>query len=101
MDEVTQSFAQLVRKDLKENVKKIILYGSRARGDSHEWSDYDFIVIVNEKNKETIDLIDNISGELFYESDKLIGSMVWNEAEWEIKKKFPLGINIIKDGKEI
>ena len=47
------------------------------------------------------DIVDEISGELFYESDRLIGSIVWDEKEWEFKKKFPLGINIMKDGKEL
>lgn len=98
MDKIIDSFKEEINKKLKNNLIKIILFGSRARGDNDEWSDYDLVVIVNKKDKETEKNVDDISGNLFFEHSKLIGSIVWDEQEWESKKEYPIGINILKDG---
>lgn len=98
MDAVLEVFKYQVEKSLRNNLIKIILFGSRARGDFQEWSDYDFAIIVDNKDTETENKIDNISCNLFYKYNKLIGSIVWDKKEWEIKQKYPIGINIVKDG---
>ena len=36
--------AALVRAKLGDHVKQIVLFGSQARGDATEYSDYDFLV---------------------------------------------------------
>ncbi len=42
---VISEFVNTVRNTFKGRAKKIILYGSRARGDADEESDYDFLVL--------------------------------------------------------
>lgn len=101
MDIIINKFQKQVRKKLKSHIKKIILFGSRARGDAWEWSDYDFAVIVDIRNKEIEDQISEINGELFYEYSKLIGSIIWDEEEWKDRQRYPIGVNILKDGREI
>ena len=51
MDVIAQQFAQLVRQKLKQNIKKIILFGSYARGDFTERSDRDVLIIVDPRLK--------------------------------------------------
>ncbi len=43
---VVKKFVKVLRK--KFNISRIILFGSRARGDNLRMSDYDFIVISND-----------------------------------------------------
>ncbi|MBI4650760.1 nucleotidyltransferase domain-containing protein [Candidatus Desantisbacteria bacterium] len=40
MDKISKEFAQSVRQKLKKHIKQIILFGSHARGDFTEGSDY-------------------------------------------------------------
>ncbi len=102
MDVIIESFPKMIREKLKEHIKKIILFGSRARGDFNpDKSDYDFAVIVDKRTYELEDKIDDISGQLLYEYSELIGPIIWDESEWEENKKFPIGINILKEGKEL
>ena len=101
MDEISRQFAQLVRKKLRNNLKKIILFGSHARGDYTKDSDYDFLVIVKNRDKRTQDLILDASVEIMNKYYALAGSIVCDEKEWQRKKYFPIGLNIIKEGVEI
>lgn len=101
MDIIINEFSKKAKERLKEHLKKIFLFGSRARGNYWEWSDYDFAVIVDNRTNEIEDIIDDVSGELFFNYNKLIGPIVWNEIEWEENKKYPIGINILKEGIEI
>jgi len=101
MDEITQQFAQLVKQKLQYHIKKIIVFGSYARGDFTEGSDYDVLVIVDQKDKTIQDLVLDASVEIMDRYYALVGSIVWDEKEWQRKKHFPLGLNIIKEGIEI
>jgi predicted nucleotidyltransferase len=61
------------------NVHKIILFGSRARGESTHRSDYDFLIIVNEtvefqRKREIIRLIRRKMAELLIPVDVFIKS---------------------------
>ncbi|MBI4378469.1 MAG: nucleotidyltransferase domain-containing protein, partial [Nitrospinae bacterium] len=50
-DKISVEFAGRVRSRLKNHLKKIILFGSRARGDSYEGSDYDILIVLDERKK--------------------------------------------------
>ncbi len=43
--QIIDEFVTQVRNTFKERAQRIILYGSRARGDAEEESDYDFLVL--------------------------------------------------------
>ncbi len=101
MDEITQQFAALVRQRLKDHIKKVILFGSHARGDFTEGSDYDVLVVVDQNNKITQDIVLDASVEIMDRYYALVGSIVCDEEEWERKKYFPIGLNITKEGVEI
>ena len=101
MDEITQQFAALVRQKLKDHIKQVILFGSRARGDFTAGSDYDVLVVVDRNNKSTQDTVLDASVEIMNRYYALVGSIVCDEKEWEWKKSFPIGLNIMKEGLEI
>ena len=56
-----QEFVTEVNQLLGERVKKIILYGSYARGDFNEKSDIDIMILTDLTDDEIIEYRDNIS----------------------------------------
>ena len=81
---------------------KVILFGSKARGDSKKDSDWDFLILtsqkVNEKLKRTIreKLIDT---EL--EAEEVISTIIYSKKSWLNYKNTPLFENINSEGIEI
>lgn len=98
---IALEFAARVRSRMKSHPKKIILFGSRARGDSYEGSDYDFLIVLDERNKNYMNSLLNIGVDFLNKYDVLIADIVCDEKEWENKKRFPLGLNILKEGIEL
>lgn len=96
--EKIEFFSAAVRKRLGGNVKKIILYGSRARGDYNDGSDYDFIIIVDKKNPEVESLASAAGYDFLNKYDELAAEIVFNEMEWNKQRRFPLGINAEREG---
>ena len=56
-----QAFVNEVNNLLGDRVKKIVLYGSYARGDFNEGSDIDIMVLTDLTDEEIIEYRDNIS----------------------------------------
>jgi predicted nucleotidyltransferase len=82
-------------------LKKIILFGSHARGDYKDGSDYDILVIVDKKDKSSQGIILDACVEIMDKYYELIGCIVCDQDEWEMKKRFPIGLNILKEGIEL
>lgn len=101
LDKISQDFANNVRKKLGNHVKEIILFGSHARGDFTEGSDYDFLIVLDKRKKAYEKVLLEIGVDFLNKYDVLIGDMVYDEKEWELRKQFPLGLNIMKEGIEL
>lgn len=77
-------------KQVKEGVKEVepaadvILYGSRARGDSRAESDWDFLVLVDGSvDDERVDRIRHRIYEIEWESGQILSSIVRSRDEWD------------------
>ena len=87
---------------LEEKLVKIILYGSYARGDYHEDSDIDLLILVNAAQEELYEYTDAIY-DLAYEYDQKydveINPVVQSFAiynHW--KTTYPFFLNVEKEG---
>ncbi len=81
---------------------KIILFGSRARGDSKKDSDWDFLILTTEQVNEIFK--NKIRDKLFnteIETEEIISTIIRNKYMWENLKITPLYKNIQKEGLEI
>lgn len=97
-----------IKYQVKEAVKsidpnaKVILFGSKARGDSQNSSDWDFLVltsvVINEQKKREIrdKLIDT---EL--QAEEVISTIIYSEKSWNQYANTPLFKNISLDGIEL
>lgn len=81
----------------------VILYGSRARGDYGDTSDWDFLVLLNknEITREDKNEIRNRLYEIELASDEIITSIIHTQKEWENRVITPLYQNVKKEGKKI
>jgi uncharacterized protein len=66
-----------------EPTAEVILYGSRARGDSNAQSDWDFLVLVDGPvDDDRIDRIRHRLYEIEWESDQILSSIVRSREQW-------------------
>ncbi|MCF7918849.1 MAG: nucleotidyltransferase domain-containing protein [Candidatus Cloacimonetes bacterium] len=81
---------------------KVILYGSRSRGDYDENSDWDLLIILEEKieENERTELINRLY-DLELEIDQLFSPIIHNLSEWKEMEQSPFYRNVISEGKVI
>ena len=79
---------------------KAILFGSRARGDARETSDWDILVLLD-KERITSDDMDEITyaiRELGWELDEMVNPIMYTTKEWEKKRATPFYKNVMSEG---
>ena len=95
------TFVEGVRQSLGENLVRVILFGSKARGDAKRRSDIDLLVIVRERDlateKKIIEQI--VKTELYYNIYRL-SPMIYSVEDYEERKKIgaPFISEIENDG---
>jgi predicted nucleotidyltransferase len=63
---------------------QVVLYGSRARGDSDAQSDWDFLILVDGAvSDDRVDRIRHRLYEIEWESGEVLSSIVRNRQEWD------------------
>jgi predicted nucleotidyltransferase len=81
-----------------ERLKKVILFGSRARGDADEDSDYDVLVLLENYQKTDNKLLTEIAFAGLTEKDALLSLLAFNEDCLERYPFEPMFINARKEG---
>jgi len=97
-DPVLAEIKQRLNETLGDNVERIILFGSRARGDAHKDSDYDVLILVKKYTKEMEDQVDDIAYEMLDRYGKLVNIFDSELAVYEKAKIDPLFLNIRREG---
>lgn len=96
--EILDLFAEELRRILGSRVKRILLYGSRARGDNDLDSDYDFLVILSDVSSDTKAAIDEIVGEFLYQYDIVFSVLPKEEKAFNEYPYDPIFINAFQEG---
>ena len=95
---LAEEYANLLRKKLGSQLKQVFLFGSQARGDSWEGSDYDILVIVDKRTPDIREETLDVSVEMMNRYDKLFAVLLYSEKEWQRAQDFPLAWNIKHEG---
>jgi len=97
-ERIAREFAEELRKSLGARIRQILLFGSHARGDTREGSDYDMLVVVDRRTPEVRSVILEIESGLMDRYGVLVATVLRSEEEWERSQGFPLARNIAKEG---
>ena len=97
-DPALAAFEGAIRERLGDRLKKIILFGSRARGDNDPDSDYDLLLVVDEVTREVNRIIDDVAGDCFCEYSRLFPAIAVSEERFKNDAYEPLLINVRREG---
>lgn len=97
-DPVVIAFTEEVKRHLGAHLRQLQLFGSRARGDARDESDYDMLVIVDRRTPEIRARILDIEVEIIDRYEALVTSIVRSEDEWNRSQGYPLAKNIEREG---
>lgn len=87
--------------NIEENAQ-VILFGSRARGDNREDSDWDFLILMDQEI--TVALKDEIRERLYeieLETGEVISTIIHQKNEWEERAVTPIHQIIEEEGLEV
>jgi len=98
VNSVIQTFAESVREKLGSDIDSITLFGSRARGDDWQGSDYDVAVVVKQRDQQVEERVLDAVVEVLDDYEALVSAHVFSLDEWASEMLTPLGRNIIKEG---
>ncbi len=101
------AIARAVKEQLKllygDRLAKLVLYGSYARGDFHEESDIDFLVVLNDENIDVgkeLRFMNSAIHKISFENDVIISKHPATLRQLQTSQ-FPFYQNVRKEGIEI
>ena len=93
---------------VKETVEKVdhkarvILFGSRARGDYRTDSDWDFLILTKERaSRQLQDKIRELLYEVELNTEQVITSVIEDEEEWQKYRESEFFKNVTREGVEV
>lgn len=102
VNEEIQKFINEVKKILGDRLKKVILYGSYARGDYNKNSDVDIMILTDlsfEEIEEYRDKISDAAFEIELKTGIILSPVVKNIEKYNVRRKFvPFYKNVEKEG---
>ena len=88
---------------VRNELDRLILFGSRARGDSKPNSDYDILVVMQEKDRRVIDALYDATMEVLYKTHRLISLKIYRKADFDRFAAMPTPFmrSVLHDGLRI
>ena len=96
-------YADKLHKLGPENIEKIILFGSKARGDAQQDSDIDILVVVKDGGRELKNKITDIAFDIILKYNVDIEPAVFNSEEWTRLVEMPTSFAycVLSEGVEL
>ncbi|WP_089933337.1 nucleotidyltransferase domain-containing protein [Candidatus Entotheonella palauensis] len=101
LDPVIQEFAACLRQRLGSQLDQVLLFGSRARGEAEDGSDYDMLVVVDHRTADVRAIILDIECQLLDRYGALVATVLRSKEEWQKSQGFPLARNIAREGRPL
>jgi predicted nucleotidyltransferase len=98
VDPLAVEFARQVRVRVGPRVRRIVLFGSRARGDARDDSDYDVLVVVDRRSSEVRKTLLAIEVGILDRYGSLVSCLLRDEREWAASQGLPIGLNVAREG---
>jgi len=95
---IVKQFKNILQQALGDRLVELRLFGSHARGDSNEGSDYDILVIVDRRTNDIREMILDVNVKMMNRYEKLFATLIYDESEWQKARSFPHAWNIEREG---
>jgi Nucleotidyltransferase domain. len=100
--ELVDELKRKLSSDLGNHLRRIIVFGSRVRGDEAEDSDLDVIALVDEKSTDIVRCIEDIVYQVMWNYDfkPIISLKVFSESRFNsaLSKGFSFYLHVQKEG---
>ena len=68
---------------VRERIEKIILFGSRVRGDEKPYSDYDVLLVVEERERGLLDAVHDAVMDALLATGRLVSPKVFRRRDFD------------------
>jgi|SRR3990167_3634989 len=98
--EAVTEFVKILRQQLGPLIKEIILFGSKARGDSKKYSDIDILIVLKNLSWEIKKTISKLAAQENIKHNVLISTIRYDVDTWEnpVIKLSPFGRTVREEG---
>ena len=93
--EIAHEFADAIDSD---EIIRMVLFGSVARGDDGDESDIDILIVVHHDNRELESIIDNLVVDFILEKEEVISPHVMTEDHFNKTKDYSFLKTVMADG---
>src|SRR5688572_6419879 len=85
---------------VRHRIEKIILFGSRARGDEKPYSDYDVLLVVPERERDLMDAVHDGVMDALLATGRLVSPKVFRRRDFDRYAAIPTPFfrNVLKEG---
>ena len=97
-DPVVIEFTDGIKRDLGGRLREVWLFGSRARHEARDDSDYDFLIVADCPRSEILDASVEESCAVFDKYGAYIGPVTYDSPLWDRAKESSLGRRIVAEG---
>jgi predicted nucleotidyltransferase len=98
MDTILREFLDELRNHFGKKLTKVILFGSRARGDSSAESDYDLLLIFDAVIPEKVRFVEALADRWLLERGAVISPVCLDEPRLALQRFEPFLMNATREG---
>jgi predicted nucleotidyltransferase len=98
---LAEEFAARLRDRLGNDLVRITLFGSRARGNAREGSDFDVLVVVTRRDAVVREKVLDVEVEMMDRHGVLFSAMLYADEEWSVELRYPIGRSIASEGVQL
>lgn len=104
-EKALNEFKDRLLKEFGSRIVLIKLYGSRARGERHWYSDVDVLVVVKKLTKKfkerVLDFECELDAKYGYKTHLAPSEMSLSKYKWMLQRRWPFIVNVEEDGIEL
>ena len=86
--------------NVRDRIERIILFGSRVRGDEKPYSDYDVLIVVLERERDLLDAIHDAVMDALLATGKLVSPKIFRRRDFDRFSRIPTPFfkNVLREG---